>query len=222
MGFLTIALVVALPLVLVPALLRRNADADKPFWNSYWFKANVYIAIFSFFGNYFGSEYFFDVLGMVYVYPMIELNFDSFLLGSGQQKVPLIMYLLTQAYFMTYHSSAVVCLRRIRTSRMNASILLWPVAVFVVAYFWAWMETRAMANPWIENQFYYKDLNRMLKFGSAIYATYFIASFPIFYQIDEDANHKWSLVQSAGGACAASALTLLMLDFIGWMIGSIA
>ena len=59
------------------------------------------IAIFNFAANYFGSEYFFDVLGMVYDYPMIELTFDSALVGSGEQRVPLIMYLLTQAYFIT-------------------------------------------------------------------------------------------------------------------------
>ncbi|MGH8646606.1 MAG: hypothetical protein ACREX4_19970 [Gammaproteobacteria bacterium] len=67
----------------------------KRWHESYWFKANLYLFVFGFFGNYFGSEYFFDVLGMVYVYPSATTTLDSALLGSGGQKVPLIMYFYT-------------------------------------------------------------------------------------------------------------------------------
>jgi hypothetical protein len=76
-GFMAIGVAVALPLVLVPALIRDEAPLGRRWYQTYWFKANLYIAIFNFAANYFGSEYFFDILGMVYDYPMIELNFDS-------------------------------------------------------------------------------------------------------------------------------------------------
>ena len=212
-GFLAIGLAVAAPLVLVPALIRDERPIGRRWYETYWFKANLYIAIFSFAANYFGSEYFFDVLGMVYDYPMIELNLDATLVGSGEQRVPIIMYLLTQAYFMTYHATAVIVLRRIRTSRLPIGAVAWPVLLLVVAYFWAWMETRAMANPWIESQFYYEDMERMLTYGSLFYALYFVASFPIFYNLDEGRETSWSLKKTTAAALSAGMIMMFLLDF---------
>ncbi|NNE17670.1 MAG: hypothetical protein HKN10_04245, partial [Myxococcales bacterium] len=203
-GFMAVGVAVALPLVAVPALIRDEKPLGRRWYQTYWFKANLYIAIFNFTANYFGTEYFFDILGMVYDYPMIELTLDSTLVGSGEQRVPLIMYLLTQAYFLTYHTTAVIALRRIRTSRLPIGALLWPVLLVVVAYFWAWVETRAMANPWIEGQFYYTDMERMLAYGSLFYSLYFVASFPIFYPLDERREANWSLASTVAAACTAS------------------
>lgn len=221
-GFLTIALAVAAPLVVVPALVRDERHLGRRWYQTYWLKANLYIGIFGFAANYFGTEYFFDVLGMVYDYPMIELNLDATLVGSGDQRVPLIMYLLTQAYFMTYHTTAVIVLRRIRTSRLPIGAITWPILLVAVAYFWAWMETKAMANPWIESQFHYRDMDRMLAFGSVFYALYFIASFPIFYQLDESANCCWTLRRTAAAALAAAMIMLFLLDFAASIFGPLA
>ncbi len=213
LGFLAIGLCVALPLVLVPGLMHDETSLGRRWYQSYWFKANLYIAIFGFAANYFGSEYFFDVLGMVYAYPRIDLNLDAALVGSGEQRVPVVMYLLTQAYFMTYHTTAVVCLRRMRTSGLRWVSLAWPVLVACVAFAWAWLETRAMANPLIASQFYYEDMGRMLRFGSLFYALYFIASFPIFYHLDETREANWSLKATAAAACSAGLIMLFLLDF---------
>ncbi len=220
-GFFIIGLAVALPLVVVPALIRDERPHGRAWYQTYWFKANLYIAIFGLAANYFGSEYFFDILGMVYDYPMIELNLDSTLVGSGEQRVPVMMYFLTQAYFITYHTTAVVVLRRLRTSGLPFGSVIWPVFVVVVAYCWAWMETRAMANPWIATQFHYKDVDRMLAYGSLFYSLYFIASFPIFYQLDEKQSANWSLTMTAGAACAAGLIMLFLLDFAAALFGPI-
>lgn len=220
-GFMAVAVAVALPLVAVPALIRDEKPLGRRWYQTYWFKANLYIAIFNFATNYFGTEYFFDILGMVYDYPMIEINFDSTLVGSGEQRVPLIMYLLTQAYFLTYHTTAVIVLRRIRTSQIPMGAFLWPVLLLVVAYFWAWMETKTMANPWIASQFYYKDMDRMLRYGSLFYSLYFVASFPIFYQIDEAREVSWSLPFTAAAACTASMIMMFLLDFAAAIFGPI-
>jgi cycloeucalenol cycloisomerase len=220
-GFMAVGVAVALPLVAVPALIRDEKPLGRPWYRTYWFKANLYIAIFNLAANYFGSEYFFDVLGMVYDYPTIAINFDSTLVGSGEQRVPLIMYLLTQAYFLTYHTTAVIVLRRIRTSRLPIGVLLWPVLLLVVAYFWAWVETKAMANPWVESQFYYKDMERMLAYGSLFYALYFVASFPIFYLLDERRDANWSLPMTAAAACSASLIMMFLLDFAAAIFGPI-
>lgn len=220
-GFLGIGSAVALPLVLIPALIRDERSIGRRWYQTYWLKANLYIAIFNFAANYFGSEYFFDVLGMVYDYPMIDLNLDATLVGSGQQRVPIVMYLLTQAYFMTYHTTAVMVLRRLRTSRLPTGRLVWPLLLMAVAYFWAWMETKAMANPWIESQFYYRDMQRMLSYGSLFYALYFVASFPIFYWLDEKPDDDWSLKKTAAAALSASMIMLFLLDFAAKMFGPI-
>ncbi len=220
-GFMIIALSVALPLVVIPALIRDETALGRRWYQTYWFKANVYIAVFSFVANYFGSEYFFDILGMVYNYPSVHLNLDAALVGSGEQRVPVVMYLLTQAYFLTYHSSANVVLRRIRTSSLPFVRLLFPLLLVVVAYFWAWMETKSMANPLIADQFYYKDMGRMLAYGSLVYGFYFFASFPIFHFLDEARDSRWTLRITIAAACTASVGMLLLLDFWAHLVGPI-
>lgn len=216
-GYLVQALLVAGPLLVVPALLSSERAAGRPWHQTAWFKLNLWIGIFSIVGNYFGSEYFFDVLGMLYRFPL-EWNLDSALLGSGEQRVPIAMYLLTQAYFMTYHVSAVVVLRRIRTARRRLPALAFAGVVLVIAYFWAWAETRAMANPWIADRFQYQDLPRMLAWGSLFYACYFVVSFPLFARVDERAGESWPLGRVALEALAAGMLVLFLLDFwAGWI-----
>jgi cycloeucalenol cycloisomerase len=221
LGFMLVALCVASPLVVYPAIFRRESHLGRRWFQTYWFKANLYIFIFAFVGNYFLSEYFFDVLGMIYNYPMIQLNLDSELLGTGQQRVPIIMFLLTQAYFITYHTSAVVVLRRLRGFGIPLGIVGWGIAVFAIAYTWAWCETRAMANPWIAEQFSYQDMDRMLTYGSIFYACFFVVSFPIFYEIDEAKESAWSLRKVCAAALAASMLVFLLLDFWAKLIGPI-
>jgi cycloeucalenol cycloisomerase len=99
--------------------------------------------------------------------------------------------------------------------------VVWPLVVALVAYFWAWMETKAMANPWMESQFYYRDMERMLAYGSLFYALYFIASFPIFYKIDEGRDASWSLQATAAAACSAGLIMLVLLDFAAAIFGPI-
>lgn len=220
LGFVLWGLLMAVPFVAVPAMLSPE-NAGRRWYQTFWFKANLYMAIFGFFGNYFGSEYFFDVLGMVYDYPTISWHLDAALVGHGAQSVPVVMYLLTHAYFMTYHNSAVVVLRRIRTAGVPGMVLLFPLSIFVVGYFWAWMETRAMANPLIAENFYYQNMGAMLAYGSIFYALYFVGSFPIYYFLDEDADRPWDLRTTVFAALGASMIVFYLLDFSTAYIGSI-
>lgn len=215
---------VALPVFIVPFLLHKTYS-DKKWSDSYFLKANIYLFVFGFWGNYAGSEYFFDLLGMVYHYPNATRNLDSALLGSGEQRVPLIMYLYTHAYFMTYHVTANIALRKLKSFTVNhgpvISWMLFFIFVFAIGYCWAWAETKAMANPLMASSFYYEKMALMLKYGSIIYATYFIASFPIYYFIDEEPGKEWSLLQVAAGALSASTLTFYMLDIAVHLLGSL-
>ena len=222
---------VAFPLFIVPMILRRgknpsNARSQSPLskshWSqSYWCKANLYMGVFGFFGNYVGSEYFFDVLGMVYHYPNATTTLDSALVGEGEQKVPLIMYLYTHAYFMTYHTTAIVVLRRILTSGILGSGIVFIPAVFIIGYGWAWLETKSMANPLMASSFYYENMSAMLTYGTIIYALYFVVSFPVFYFLDENAEARWDNVKTVAAALSVSMLVFYLLDVAAHITGSL-
>lgn len=212
-------LVLLAPLVVVPAFLRAGAADARPWWRSYWLKLNLWIGIYAAIGSYFGTEYFFDVLGMVYAYPQLGWRFDSVLLGSGTQTVPLIMYPSAHFYFVTYHTCGVIALRRIRTARAFSAAWLWPVIVLVTAYGFAWAETFFMTDPSIAAQFYYRDLPRMLRWGSLFYACYFLVSFPMIYRLDEGPDDDWPLRRVAVEALAAGMLLLVVLDTAARFVG---
>jgi cycloeucalenol cycloisomerase len=214
-------LILAAPAVVVPALIRNESDLGRPWWRSYWFKFNLWMAVFAGTGSYFGSEYFFDVLGMVYDYPQLNWRLDSTLVGSGEQSVPTIMYTSAYFYFISYHTCALLVLRRFKTSALGRHRWLWPLAVCVCAYFFAWAETLAMTNGPIAEQFYYQDLPRMLRWGSAYYAAYFAISFPLVYRLDEGKDEDWTLSRTVLEALAASMLVLLALDIMTRYVGTI-
>ena len=53
----------------------------------------------------------------------------------------------------------------------------------------------------------------MLKYGSTLYALYFVASFPILYRLDEEMSEpRWSLSRCAIEASAVGAISLLLID----------
>jgi cycloeucalenol cycloisomerase len=91
----------------------------------------------------------------------------------------------------------------------------------VIAYAWAWAETRAMANPWIEEQFPYQDLARMLRYGSILSACYFVVSFPMFYRLDEPPDDRWRVGRMCTSALAAGMVVFFLLDFWAGMIGPV-
>lgn len=213
-------LLVWAPLVAVPALVHDERPLGRPWWRTYWCKFNLWIGIYAGVGSYFGSEYFFDVLGMVYTYPQLSWRLDSALVGSGTQTVPFIMYPSAHFYFVTYHTLGVIVLRRIRTSELGASLVwLWPVAVLAAAYGFAWAETFAMTDGAIAEQFTYRDLPRMLRWGSLFYATYFVVSFPMIYRLDEGPGDDWPLRRVTVEALAAGMLLLVLLDVLTHVVG---
>jgi cycloeucalenol cycloisomerase len=207
------------PLLAVPALVRDESALGRRWYETYWFKLNVWIGIFAAIGSYFGTEYFFDVLGMVYRYPQLRWNLDSVLLGSGEQRVPLIMYASAHFYFVTYHTGAVIVMRRFRTSPWLGRAWLWPFTVLATAYFFAWAETFFMTDESIAEQFTYRDLPRMLRWGSLFYACYFFVSFPMIYRLDERPADNWPLRRVCVEALAAGMLVLFLLDMVTRVVG---
>ena len=73
-GYLAVGVFAAAPCFLLPIYFQDEADAKKPIANRYWVKANVWIAIFSFVGNYLWTHYFYSLLGASYSFPAHKLN----------------------------------------------------------------------------------------------------------------------------------------------------
>ena len=218
--------------VLLPAWLRRHSGVH---WrDSYWFKFNLYMAVYIFFVTYFHTEYFFKVLGIRYRFPHVTWYFDSALLGPDEataaqnfEKVPLGMYFNAIAFFIVYHTASVVLMRRVRTLTLGAPAavrgLLWMLTVAAAAYFFAWAETFFYVNSAAKDNVWYIDMPRMLSLGSVCYALYFIVSFPNVYRLDEQVGgERWSLSRCVIEAGFTSMLIMLLLDWFTWIVGPIA
>lgn len=211
-AYMLFGLAAALPLFVVPCLRPAEGERERRFWQTTWFRMNLWVAILVWFGNYFGSEYFFDVLGMRYGFPT-QWNLDAALVGSGRDHVPLFLYPLTQAYFMTYHVGMTVLYRWLRT-RWSLGMPARIVVIAGLAYGIAFAETFFMAIPALHDVFSYPDRGRMLMIGSLFYASYFVISLPVFSRIDED--EPWTIGRTVGSALAVCMGVLIVLD--GWAL----
>lgn len=236
--YIAFGLVCGAPPVLVPALLHRRVPALRavPWHQSYWLKYNVWIFLFVFVGTYFLTHYFFDVLGMRYAFPT-RWNGGAALVGRARPEIPLFMYPLTQAYFVTYHVVMLVLLRRVRhllglpapgapdmspkSSRFVRRLALALVTV-ALAYAVAFAETFFMAIDAIAVYFSYADKARMLQYGSLFYACYFLVSLPLLSRLDEPPGARTSLGQTILSSLAAGMLVFFILDVLAWVIGPIA
>jgi cycloeucalenol cycloisomerase len=218
--------------VALPAWLRRGSGV--PWRESYWFKFNLYMAVWVFYCTYFHTEYFFEVLGLRYRFPEVTLYFDTALVGPDEgtaaatfQKVPIGMYWNAIAFFVVYHTAAVVLMRRVRTSTLGLSAtaqrVAWAVIVAVAALFFAWAETRLYITQAASGNVWYVDLDRMLRIGSFLYALYFVVSFPNVYRLDEDPEApRWSLSRTLIEASFVGMTSLLLIDLWTRWFGPIA
>eukprot|EP00884_Botryococcus_braunii_P004627 jgi/Botrbrau1/14165/Bobra.182_3s0104.2 len=211
-GYMAVGLCAGLPCFVLPLLLDPKADRQKPFLQKYWVKANLWIAIFSFIGNYFWTHYFYQLLGAQYTFPAHNLN-----------GVPIALYFMTHAYFCFYHTLSNVLIRRTlratETYGKHVQGLAAAALVFCLAYATAFMETLTIAHfPY----YTFKDRARMYSVGSLFYAIYFFVSFPMYFIMDEQIQPKWTAGRAALDSLAAGMLVTILLDFWRLAIGSIA
>ncbi|AMN47994.1 cycloeucalenol cycloisomerase [Steroidobacter denitrificans] len=208
-------------LVLLPWWLRRRSGFA---WrDSYWFKVNIYMAVYVFFATYFHTEWFFSALGLRYHFPNVSWYFDSALAGPDQvtalaqhQRIPLGMYFNTMAFFIVYHTLAVILMRRIRALAgdwgLAARKAAWFAIVLITSIFFAWAETFFYITPDIANHVYYVDKEKMLAVGTSLYVLYLIVSFPNFFRLDETIDTRWSLKDCVVQASFVSMWILLLID----------
>jgi cycloeucalenol cycloisomerase len=185
-GYIIICTSLALPFLLQPILLpgglvgnakqRSNAspDSNRPLLERYSFKANVWIAVYSFIGNYWYTHYFYSVLHASYTMPN-AIRFNH---------VPIQMYCATHFYFSTYHLFSNCLLRKICTTYQHTWLrnLLFVSVIAVFSYFTAFMETLTISSyPY----YTFTDRHMAYTIGSAFYGIYFLVSFPAFYFFDQ-------------------------------------
>ena len=61
--------------VLLPLWLRRRSGVR--WYESYWFKYQLFLVVWVFYCTYFHTEYFFELLGLRYRFPGVDLTFDA-------------------------------------------------------------------------------------------------------------------------------------------------
>jgi cycloeucalenol cycloisomerase len=202
----------AAPFLLQPILFPVDGERNLPIWLRYSFKANVWIAIFSFIGNYWYTHYFYSVLKASYSFPSHRLN-----------DVPIALYFATHFYFVTYHTFSNMILRKIETTyepSVYRTAFFWA-AVLAFSYFTAFMETLTISSfPY----YCFEDRAMVYRVGSAFYGIYFIISFPVFYRLDEKVNAvggvlPHTLYQTVMESLGCSMAVLLLLDFCRLALG---
>lgn len=210
--YMYLCVTLAAPFLLQPILFPLGGERNLPIWLRYSFKANVWIAIFSFIGNYWYTHYFYSVLKASYSFPSHRLN-----------DVPIALYFATHFYFVTYHTFSNMILRKIETTyepSVYRSAFFWA-AVLAFSYFTAFMETLTISSfPY----YCFEDRAMVYSVGSAFYGIYFIISFPVFYRLDEKVNAvggvlPHTLYQTVMESLGCSMAVLLLLDFCRLALG---
>lgn len=210
-GYVLVGLAAALPCVVLPLLMQQPpSETQRPLLQRYWVRANAWIAVFSFVGNYFWTHYFYSLLGAEYTFRSWRLN-----------DVPIALYFMTHAYFCFYHALANVCLRRVGRACASSAplrMIAQAATVFGLSYATAFVETLTIAHY---PHYRFKEKERMYTTGSLFYAIYFFVSFPMFYRMDESPKRQWSLQQATLDSLAASMLVTCLLDFWRLSLGAI-
>lgn len=200
-SYLAFCTACAVPQVLLAVLF---VDTKLPVHKRFVIKAHVWMAIFSFIGNYWYTHYFYTVLGAYYTFPSFTLN-----------AVPLPLYFMTHPYFMLYHTLARLVLRHCR-ARFQPSVqrgLLQCFLVVLMAYMSAAAEAVTIAGfP------YYGFNNRRnaVVIGSAFYGIYFLVSFPAYAALQCSTPMHAVCVQ----ALAVSMGVLQLLDLVRLGLGA--
>lgn len=211
-GYMMIGLGTALPCVILPMLVQGKADRDLPWKERHWVKVTVWIAIYSFVGNYFWTHYFYKVLKAEYTFPSWMLN-----------DVPIPLYFMTHAYFCFYHTISNICLRVVKAKCMNwKSIwmkrLVFAITVLGLSYSVALTEALTIAHfPYYR----YEDPYLFYSVGSLYYGIYFMVSFPVFFRMDESPREKWTLGRAAMDSLAAAMLVTILLDLWRLALGPV-
>lgn len=234
LSYMKVGVSIALPAVVVPLLFPSYCDDPMlAIHQRYTTKANVYIWVISYIGNYLWTHYFYTVLHCSYTLPA-----EPYVLNS----VPFALYLITHGYFHFYHTISNMLLRVYwRTVGEGQTLyyhsggdsqhrrkptLLTPVLalvgvsllVFTFSYVTAFMEAWTIARF---EHYVIPDRHSMYLYGSVFYAIYFWCSFPVFYRMDEGLGECWSVQRTFIEVCGACMMVTMILDAWRLLIGDL-
>ncbi|KAK4448784.1 hypothetical protein QBC34DRAFT_102685 [Podospora aff. communis PSN243] len=216
---LVFSMLVASPAILVPIFFLDNSEGpgQTPWWQSYWLKLNIWVGIVVIMGTYMGTAYFFDLMGMRYSFD-VRWTFSSDVVGKSQQQVPVFMYPLTHAYFMTYFAALMASESFLVRRCGIRGVWARRTVVVLLSYTLAFLETYFMASPFLSDFFAYKSRSRMLTLGSWGYASYFFVGLPMVQRIDGD-GVRWTLERVVVEALATCMMILFLLEAWGKIVG---
>jgi cycloeucalenol cycloisomerase len=207
--YLVFSMATMAPSVLLPAAL----SSGRPWRQSYWLKLNVWVGILAAFGTYFGTGYFFELMGMRYKFP-VHWTLGSDVVGRSGGRVPIFMYPLTHAYFMTYFTLLLV-MERMIINRLRSGFLGRVMTVLALSYAVAFAETYIMAGGLISDFFAYDNRDRMLRVGSLGYASYFVVGLPMLRRVESN----WSIEHVVVEALATCLMILILLEIWAKLVG---
>eukprot|EP00040_Diaphanoeca_grandis_P027265 m.154755 g.154755 ORF g.154755 m.154755 type:complete len:355 (+) comp30908_c0_seq1:193-1257(+) len=201
-SYLYLGILLATPCFIGPELISRYyiPASRAPNVVSYPIKFIVWIGILTVLASWFGTHYFYAILGVRYTFPE----------GLEANHVPVSMYLMAIPYFCTYHWFAALVLNNVGHYAF--------VVVLMMAYVTAFFEALSMsAFP----HYYYPDREAMLSIGSLFYALLFVVSYPMYTSFSRRA-HALTLWQTAVDSLAASMLILCLYEAWRTIIGPIS
>lgn len=105
--------------------------------------------------------------------------------------MPVFLYPLTHAYFMTYFT-VLLFAERMLIQKFQPSRLVGTLVMGALSYGLAFGETYFMASPHLSEWFYYENRDRMMTWGSLGYMGFFIMGLPSVARIDSN-GEDWSL-----------------------------
>ncbi len=194
--------------VLLPLLFPAREERSVPIVQRASFKLVLSVVGFAFLYNYTQTPFFFDVLHMHY-------GFQSTL---NIRNNPLFLYFLTIAYFATYCALGLWVLRFVRARTSTAPRPLRVVAVALVPFVIAFLETALNANPFMASLFCYDDTELVLGFGSFAYGLAFVFALPVWFAIDETPERSMPLWHVGVAVCGAVYLDSLSLDVLRYHV----
>jgi cycloeucalenol cycloisomerase len=211
LGHLAFGLSLALPLWLVPLVWPSDADRELPLAQRHAVRFAVFIAAWTGLQVYFGSDLFFDVLGMQY-----HFNVHWLL-----HRTPVFLYFVTIAYFSTYYVVMQILWRAFRTRWPDAPAALRLAALLAIGYATAFAETAGMATDAMRDYFSYRDKRFVLLFGSLAYGSIFAITLPLVYRLDEtrQPDGKRTLGSLVWDACAANSIVLVVYALFAAVAG---
>jgi cycloeucalenol cycloisomerase len=199
-SYMLVGYSIAIPCIVWPIFFPPIEEAHLPLTQRYTFKNNVWVFIVSFYALWVWQHYFYQVLCTFYSFSRDQYRINN---------VPIALFMITQGYFAMYHTVSDIALRQFRRRFPNAPHVVFFVFLFAFCSLVAFAETFT-----IQNFPYYviRDQRAMYIYGSLFYALYFIFTFVMHAEIDEEKRGKPSslreVVINAFAACGMVTMAL--------------